>query len=108
LREWIFDLEFNFFGIPRPDISIFLDVPFDFTAEKLKLQREGSDRDYLKGKEDIHESDLDLQKKVREIYLEQTVIDENFVCINCVDEFSKMKTPRIIHREITLLIAGDF
>jgi dTMP kinase len=100
LREWIFNLEYDFFVIPRPDISIFLDVPFDFTVEQLKLQREGTGRDYLKGKKDIHESDFSLQRKVREVYLEQANLDKNFVRINCVDENSKMKTPQVIHREI--------
>lgn len=104
LREWIFNLEFSFFGIPRPDISIFLDVPFDFTVERLKSQRAGADREYLKGKEDIHESDFNLQKRVREVYLEQTTIDENFVPVNCVDENLKMKAPQIIHEEIISLI----
>ncbi|MDR3245236.1 MAG: dTMP kinase [Prevotellaceae bacterium] len=108
LREWIFDLEFNFFGIPRPDVSIFLDVPFDFTVEKLKSQREGTGREYLKGKEDIHESDFSLQKRVREVYLEQTVIDKNFVRVNCVDADSKMKPPQVIHKEIIALIDGIF
>jgi dTMP kinase len=104
LRKWILDLEYVFFGIPQPDISIFLDVPFGFTVEKLKSQRKGSERDYLKGKKDIHESDFDLQKKVREIYLEQTNVDDKFVRVNCVDENSTMKPPQIIHKEIVALI----
>jgi dTMP kinase len=104
LREWILNLEYNFFGIPRPDVSIFLDVPFGFTVEKLKSRREGADRGYLDGKNDIHESDFDLQKKVRKVYLEQTNIDKKFVLVNCVDENSGMKTPQIIHKEIIMLI----
>jgi dTMP kinase len=104
LRQWIFDMEYNCFGIPRPDISIFLDVPFDFTVEKLKSPREGADREYLNGKKDIHESDFDLQKKVREVYIEQTNRNKNFVLVNCVDENSRMKTPQIIHKEIITLI----
>jgi dTMP kinase len=104
LREWIFNLEYDFFGIPRPDISIFLDVPFDFTVEKLKSQRDGVDRNYLNGKKDIHESDFSLQKRVREVYMEQTNIDNNFVSVNCVDENSKMKPPQTVHEEIIALI----
>ncbi|MDR1340162.1 MAG: dTMP kinase, partial [Prevotellaceae bacterium] len=95
LREWIFNLEYDFFGIPKPDINIFLDVPFDFTVEKLKSQREGHERDYLKGKEDIHETDFELQKRVREVYMEQTGIDRKFVPVNCVDGNSMMKPPQI-------------
>jgi dTMP kinase len=108
LRDWIFYLEYDFFGIPRPDICIFLDVPFGFTLEKLKSQRYGTDRDYLNGKKDIHESDFDLQKRVREVYMEQANIDRNFISVNCVDENSKMKQPQIIHAEIVTLIERLF
>ncbi|MBQ5654419.1 MAG: thymidylate kinase, partial [Alistipes sp.] len=56
LMEWIFNLEYNHFGIPRPDLSLFLDVPFAFTERKLTEQRAGDDRDYLQGGSDIHEA----------------------------------------------------
>lgn len=65
LREWIIDLEYGHNGIPQPDLSLFLDVPFSFTQRKLTEQREGDDRDYLKGKADIHEASLSLQERVR-------------------------------------------
>lgn len=35
LRHWIFELEYEYFKIPQPDLSIFLDVPFAFTERKL-------------------------------------------------------------------------
>ena len=35
LREWIIDLEYGHNGIPQPDLSLFLDVPFSFTQRKL-------------------------------------------------------------------------
>ncbi len=65
LSRWILDLEYNHFAIPRPDISLFLDVPFMFTKRKLEEQRDGADREYLNGKKDIHESSLELQQRVR-------------------------------------------
>ena len=42
LREWILSTEFEEFGIPRPDLSLFLDVPFSFTERKLSEVREGA------------------------------------------------------------------
>ncbi|PKP35037.1 MAG: thymidylate kinase, partial [Bacteroidetes bacterium HGW-Bacteroidetes-15] len=41
LRNWIYDLEFSYFKIPKPDLNIFLDVPFDFTVSRLTKHREG-------------------------------------------------------------------
>lgn len=69
LRKWILDFEFNYFKIPEPDINLFLDVPLDFVSKNLQKNRTGSDRDYLKGKSDIHEKDFIFQQYVREEYL---------------------------------------
>lgn len=83
LRNWIYDLEFNYFKIPKPDLNIFLDVPFDFTISRLTKHREGDDREYLKGNIDIHEDNLSFQEKVRRVYLEQEKMDPSFLVIPC-------------------------
>ncbi len=83
LRDWIFNLEYNVYGIPRPDLNIFLDVPISFVDQRLKEARCGADRDYLQGKPDIHEADLGFQKNVRRLYLEQCGLDPGFIRIDC-------------------------
>lgn len=85
LREWIFDLEYNTFKIPKPDLNLFLDVPIDFVESELRHERSGSDRDYLQGKQDIHEADIEFQKKVRAVYRECCEKDSNFIRIDCAD-----------------------
>lgn len=69
IREWIYEFEFNFLNLPYPDLNIFFDVPIEIVKKRLKEKRKGEDRDYLKGKEDIHEADLDFQKQVRNNYI---------------------------------------
>ena len=71
LRDWIFNTEYNEFGIPRPDLNLFLDVPLSFVEEQLKAQRKGSDREYLQGGKDIHEQDIRFQERVRDMYRRQ-------------------------------------
>ncbi len=83
LTNWINNFEYNFNNIPKPDLSIFLDVPFSFTAQKLQSERKGDDRNYLKGKDDIHEKDLLFQEKVRKEYLNLIEKDNNFIKIDC-------------------------
>jgi len=100
LRKWIVDLEFNYYKIPRPSLNLFLDVPFQFTVERLTENRKGDDREYLKGKEDIHEKDLSFQERVRQIYLKQESIDPCFKVIKCYDQTNKVLKPE----EIFLLI----
>ena len=90
LRNWIYDLEYSYFKIPKPDLNIFLDVPFDFTVSRLTKHREGNDREYLKGSVDIHEDNLSFQEKVRRVYLEQEKVDSSFVVIPCSNDDGKM------------------
>ncbi len=54
--DWLFDLEFNIFNIPKPDLNILLYLPPEIGQEL--VDKKGS-RDYVGGqKRDIHEADL--------------------------------------------------
>ena len=90
LRDWIFELEYNRFDIPRPTLNLFLDVPISFVDAKLKVNRKGGDRAYLEGKSDIHEADIRFQMKVRELYREQCRRDPHFIRIDCGDAEDRM------------------
>ena len=85
LRSWILDLEYGSYGIPRPTLNLFLDVPIEFVDAKLRQSRKGGDRRYLEGKSDIHESDIAFQIKVRDLYREQCRLDDTFLRIDCSD-----------------------
>lgn len=100
LRDWIMDVEYGDFTLPKPDLNIFLDVPLSFVEQKLKASRTGNDRDYLEGNKDIHEADMDFQKKVRDVYVEQCQRDEDFIRIDCSDEFGQMLSPEDIFAKI--------
>lgn len=100
LRDWIFKTEFTDFGLPRPDLNIFLDVPIGFVEKKLSSARHGSDRDYLEGGKDIHESDIEFQKRVREVYLSQCEADRDFVRVDCAASDGSMLPPDIIFGKI--------
>ncbi len=90
LMKWILSLEFEHFGIPRPDLNIFLDVPFSFTEKKLTSARSGDDRMYLNGIRDIHEENLTFQKKVRDIYLRVAGADGRLSLIDCSNKRGQM------------------
>ena len=105
LREWILHTEFEEFGIPKPDLSLFLDVPFAFTERKLTEVREGEDREYLQGGKDIHEASLDLQRSVREVYLESAALNEDLKVVNCSTEEGNMASPETIFERIMERVA---
>ncbi|MBQ3582608.1 MAG: dTMP kinase [Alistipes sp.] len=104
LREWILSLEYDYFKIPRPDVSLFLDVPFAFTERKLlQEQREGDDRAYLHGKKDIHEQSMDLQRQVRQVYIDAAQYDEAMHVVDCSHE-GEMASPEEIFGRIKAVV----
>ncbi|MCU0472263.1 MAG: dTMP kinase [Bacteroidales bacterium] len=104
LMNWILDLEFNHFGIPRPGLNIFLDVPFSFTEKKLSSSRTGDDRIYLNGTKDIHEGSLIFQKNVREMYLRIARSDNHLSVVDCSDKNGSMLPPEKIFELIIRII----
>lgn len=107
LKNWILGLEYERFGIPKPDINLFLDVPFEFTRDNLKKNRDGTDRAYLKGGRDIHEEDLDFQKRVREQYIKQVEQDDTFFLLECADQKGSVLNPDAIFDQITGLLNNE-
>jgi len=104
LRKWLNELEYNYYGIPKPDVSLFLDVPFSFTTKSLSNQRMGDDRGYLEGKQDIHEADLSFQEKVRQEYLDLVASDATFEMIDCYNSQLQMLEPAAIFQMIIAIL----
>jgi dTMP kinase len=104
LRNWILNLEFTHFAIPKPDLNIFLDVPFRFTERKLSEERTGDDRGYLNGRNDIHESSLTFQQKVREVYLRVASTDDRLAVINCTSGNGEILPPEEIFNKILFIM----
>ena len=111
LADWIVNLEFGYNALPRPDLSLFLDVPFAFTERKLSEAREGDDRDYLQGGQDIHEASLQLQQDVRSVYLASAAKDPSLRVVDCSDASGAMESPEgifaKIRAELTPILGAD-
>jgi len=104
LRDWIFNTEYGDFELPKPDLNIFLDVPIEFVESSLKASREGADREYLEGAQDIHEADIEFQKRVRAIYRRQCELDPSFTRVDCSDENGRMLPPDAIFAKVKALV----
>ena len=111
LADWIVNLEFGHNALPRPDLSLFLDVPFAFTERKLSEVREGDDRDYLQGGQDIHEASLQLQQDVRSVYLASAAKDPSLRVVDCSEASGAMESPEgifaKIRAELTPILGAD-
>ncbi len=93
LRDWILEFEFGYNNLPRPDLNLYLNVPFEFTRKQLNIARNGDDRSYLKGERDIHEENLDFQEQVRQVYLSLQEHVDDLEIINCMDPDGIMLSP---------------
>ena len=66
--RWVDRLEYGVFGMPAPDFTLFLHVPYS-TADRL-ISRKGR-RSYLQGRRrDVHEADPAHLRKAERIYME--------------------------------------
>ena len=91
--RWLYEFEYDKLGLPRPDLTIYLDVPTEYT-EKLMRSREAATGTQA----DIHEKDLAYLATCRQMgraaaeYYGWTVIQ-------CVRD-GRMRTIEDIHQEI--------
>ena len=91
--RWLYEFEYEKLGLPRPDLTIYLDVPTEYT-EKLMRSREAATGTQA----DIHEQDLGYLATCRRMgraaarYYGWTVI-------HCVRD-GQMRTIEDIHQEI--------
>lgn len=74
--DWLYDLEFNILGIPKPDINIVLLVPAEIAQ---KLVDKKAARTYTDKKRDIHEADLN--------HLERSVAAYKKLCEQFPEQF---------------------
>lgn len=66
--QWLFDLEYKLFKIPKPDLTLILHMPAN-VAQKL-VDKKGK-RKYARGKKrDLHEADLAHLQAAERTYLE--------------------------------------
>lgn len=95
--DWLKELEFETFGIPKPDLNIFLHVPPEIAV---KLIEKKGHRDYIGGEgKDLHEADMKHQQDTEKVFLELAELLPNTYVIECAPN-GKLLTPEEIHKKI--------
>ena len=95
--RWLYEFEYDKLGLPRPDLTIYLDVPTAFT-EKLMRHREQETNTHA----DIHEQDMQYLATCREIGRKAAQY-YGWSIIECVRD-GQMRTIEDIHEEIYSLV----
>ncbi len=93
--KWLYDLEFNIYGIPKPDKVIFLDVE---PVVSQRLMKDRANKFTGKEEKDIHESD---EAYLIKSYNNAVSIAEeyNWIKIKCTENMT-LRSIDDIHKEI--------
>lgn len=101
--SWLEKLEFQIYGIPKPDLVIYLYVPYEISQ---KLVDKKTKRSYTDLRRDIHEKNTDFLKRVEQSYLMLARTYPEWRKIDCVrdgeimsiEEIAK-KVYRVVEKE---------
>ncbi|MDO4567564.1 MAG: hypothetical protein Q4B99_01260 [Clostridia bacterium] len=83
ISDWVIDLEFNHFKLPRPDVTLFFSVATKWASDNvLKKER----RDYVEEAKDVYEASPGIQSRARELYLKCARRYGGISVIECMGE----------------------
>lgn len=93
--NWLWDFEFNLYGLPIPEEVFFLNMPLEVSA---KLMQDRENKITHEAKKDIHESDPEYLK---EVYLAACELSKEYHWfeINCIKN-NEIRTVEDINNEI--------
>lgn len=91
--KWLYEFEYDKLGLPRPDLTIYLDVPTDFTRQLMRRREEATGTHA-----DIHEQDLSYLATCRSVGRAAAEF-YGWTVIECVRD-GAMRTIEDIHEEI--------
>lgn len=91
--DWLFDIEYNKFKMPKPAATIFLDMPVEVSRKLLMKRYEGH-----KDKLDLHESNLEFMNACREAAL-YVAEKEGWTKIKCSENGQPLPI-ELIHNNI--------
>jgi dTMP kinase len=106
--KWLDEMEYGTFGIPRPDITLYLSLPINIVLQLLK-NRESSKmkRAYLKKKKDVHEADVNFLKNSIKSALKLEKEVPNFIKIECSANgkiFSREQIHEMVYEKIKKIL----
>ncbi|MCP4264957.1 MAG: deoxynucleoside kinase [Candidatus Brocadiaceae bacterium] len=82
--EWIDELEYKVYSVPRPDLTIYLRVPIEISQGLIKARTKESEG--LKSTADLHEKDIEYMKRVQDTYTTLAASDNSWCTIECAKD----------------------
>lgn len=103
--QWLYELEYKIFGIPKPDITFVLRVPVRIaqalSGNVTDKEKEAKKKIYLGSKkQDLHEADITHLINAERSYLEAVEeFPEDFRVVECAKN-NKLLPPETIHQKV--------
>jgi dTMP kinase len=101
--RWLEKMEHSVFKIPRPDLVIYLDVPYEVSREWLKSKIARRKKGYLKGRKDVAEDNFIHLKNSRNSALLLAEQNKNWRKIKCCEGMVCMP-PEGVHQEVVKIV----
>jgi len=102
--KWLDKMEYEVFGIPRPDITLYLSLPIKIVLELLENRNSSKmKREYLKKNKDVHESDTNHLINSRKSALKLVKEVPNFIKIECSEKgkiLSREEVHELVYKEV--------
>lgn len=81
LIAWIQKIEHEIYGLPRPDLTILLNLP---PRQAQQLIAKKAARSYTASAADIQEADADYLEKVHQVYRDVATANDHWTLIDCL------------------------
>ena len=99
--DWVFELEYERLGLPRPTLDLFFDVNPENAGRN--VDKKGF-REYVGGeKRDVYERSMGIQERARNMYVRASQRYDGVCIINCMDG-ARLRTPDEIAGDVTELL----
>jgi dTMP kinase len=98
--SWLDDLEYGHMGLPRPDMVILLNIPYEKSLElmQMRLNKFTDEKD-----KDIHERSKEHIKNAYHCSLD-LALQYGWTKIDCIDKRGNLKTRELIASEVYAIV----
>jgi dTMP kinase len=105
--EWLRELEYENFELPKPDAVVFLYMPYEVSQELMKNRERKSEFHPGAEKLDGHEGCSEHLKNAEEAYLHLAKL-YGWIMINCAPDgtMTSLRSPEEIHEELWSKLSG--
>jgi dTMP kinase len=97
--NWLAEMEYNVFKIPKPDITVYLSLPIEAVLKLIKERDYKGARAYLGSKKDVHEKDKNFLKNSIKSALWLAKTQGGWIRIDCMKR-EELRNFSDIHEEI--------